>query len=70
MQWLDSLVTLASNTGPMEQAKEQCKDFPNTHLFDSEAEMLNTFLDLIQDADIISGWNSEGYDISYTVNRT
>ena len=71
LQWLDSLVTLAlpPKTLSMEQAKEQCKDFPNTHLFDSEAEMLNTFLDLIQDADIISGWNSEGYDIPYTVNR-
>jgi DNA polymerase elongation subunit (family B) len=31
--------------------------------------MLQTFLDLIEDADIISGWNSEGYDIPYTVNR-
>ena len=71
LQWLDSLVTLAlpPKTLSMEEAKEQCKDFPNTHLFKSEAEMLNTFLDLIQDADIISGWNSEGYDIPYTVNR-
>ena len=31
---------------------------------------LNTFLDLIQDADVLTGWNSEGYDIPYTVNRT
>jgi len=28
------------------------------------------FLDLIEDADVLSGWNSEGYDIPYTVNRT
>ena len=27
------------------------------------------FLDLIEDADLLSGWNSEGYDIPYTVNR-
>ena len=32
--------------------------------------MLNTFFDLIQDADILSGWNSEGFDIPYTVMRT
>ena len=32
--------------------------------------MLNTFLDLIDDADILSGWNSEGFDIPYTVMRT
>ena len=31
--------------------------------------MLKTFLDLIDDADIISGWNSEGYDIPYCENR-
>jgi DNA polymerase elongation subunit (family B) len=38
-------------------------------LFDNEADMLDTFLNLIQDADILSGWNSEGFDIPYTVNR-
>src|SRR6056300_378710 len=71
LQWLDTLVTLAVPPKglTMEQAEEQCKDFPNTHLFSDEADMLKTFLDLIQDADIISGWNSEGYDIPYTVNR-
>jgi len=71
LQWLDSLITLAMppKTLTMEQALEEVKDFPNTHLFESEAEMLDTFLDLIQDADILSGWNSEGYDIPYTVNR-
>jgi DNA polymerase elongation subunit (family B) len=31
--------------------------------------MLNTFLDLIDDADILSGWNSEGFDIPYTTMR-
>ena len=71
LQWLDTLVTLAIPPKglTMEQAEEQCKDFPNTHLFSDEGDMLKTFLDLIQDADIITGWNSEGYDIPYTVNR-
>ena len=71
LQWLDSLVTLAvpPKTLTMEQAQQQVKDFPNTHLFTDEADMLKTFLDLIDDADIISGWNSEGYDIPYCVNR-
>jgi DNA polymerase elongation subunit (family B) len=31
--------------------------------------MLDTFLNLIEDADVLTGWNSEGYDIPYTVNR-
>ena len=71
LQWLDTLVCLAvpPKTMTMEQATEAVKDFPNTILFDNEADMLVMFLDLIEDADIISGWNSEGYDIPYTVNR-
>ena len=71
LQWMDTLVTLAvpPKTITMDEAKEQTKEFPNTHLFEKEEEMLKTFLDLIEDADILSGWNSEGYDIPYTVNR-
>ena len=53
----------------VEDAKEMVKDFPNTYLFEKEAELLDMFLDLIKDADVISGWNSEGFDIPYTTNR-
>jgi DNA polymerase elongation subunit (family B) len=71
LQWLDTLVCLAvpPKTLTIDQAQEQIKDFPNTVLFETEAEMLDTFLNLIEDADVLSGWNSEGYDIPYTVNR-
>ena len=71
LQWMDTLVCLAvpPKTLTMEQATEQVKDFPNTILFETEAEMLDMFLDLIQDADVLSGWNSEGFDMPYTVNR-
>jgi len=71
LQWLDTLVCLSvpPKTLTLEQAQEQVKDFPNTLLFESEYEMLDTFLTLIEDADVLSGWNSEGYDIPYTVNR-
>ena len=71
LQWLDSLITLAlpPKTITMDQAKEQVKDFDNTHLFEKEGDMLEAFLDLIKDADVLSGWNSEGYDIPYCVNR-
>jgi len=71
LQWLDTLVCLAvpPKTLTMEQAQEQIKDFPNTILFSNEAELLETFLELIEDADVLTGWNSEGFDIPYTVNR-
>jgi DNA polymerase elongation subunit (family B) len=71
LQWLDTLVCLAvpPKTMTMAQAQESIKDIPNTILYETEAEMLDTFLNLIEDADILSGWNSEGFDMPYTVNR-
>ena len=71
LKWLGKLITLAMPPKgmKMDDAKKLVADIPDTHLFDNEADMLETFLDLIQDADIISGWNSEGYDVPYTVNR-
>ena len=71
LQWLDSLVTFALPPKglTMEQAKKEVEEFPNTYLYEKEGDMLEAFLDVIQDADILTGWNSEGYDIPYTVNR-
>ena len=71
LQWMDTMVCLAipPKTLSMAEAEKQVAEFPNTMLFDNEANMLDTFLDLIKDADVLSGWNSEGFDIPYTVNR-
>lgn len=71
MDWLDQLVTLAMPPKHMtdETANELIVDFPNCFLFRNEVEMLSTFFDLIDDADILTGWNSEGFDIPYMVNR-
>ena len=71
LQWLDQLVTLVIPPKHMsnETAQEIAREFENTIVFRDEGEMLKTFLDLIEDADALSGWNSEGFDIPYTVNR-
>jgi len=71
LQWMDTLVCLAipPKTMSMEEAERAVEDFENTMLFETEREMLDVFLDLIEDADILTGWNSEGFDIPYTVNR-
>jgi DNA polymerase elongation subunit (family B) len=53
----------------LEEAQRLCDKFENTFLYLSEADMLNDFLTLIDDADVLSGWNSEGFDIPYTVRR-
>ena len=71
LDWSEQLITLAMppSSMTMETATDLTKRFDNTFLFTNEAELLETFLTLIEDADILSGWNSEGYDIPYTVNR-
>jgi DNA polymerase elongation subunit (family B) len=71
LQWMNTMVCLAlpPKTLSMEEATKQVAEFPNTMLFETEGEMLDTFLNLIEDADVLSGWNSEGFDIPYTVNR-
>ena len=71
LQWMDTMVCLAlpPKTLSMEEATKQVAEFPNTMLFETEGEMLDTFLNLIEDADVLSGWNSEGFDSPYTVNR-
>ena len=71
LDWVEQLVTLAMppKSMTMDTAKDICKQFDNTFLFDNEGDLLKTFMDLVEDADILSGWNSEGYDIPYTFNR-
>jgi DNA polymerase elongation subunit (family B) len=69
--WLDKLITLAIKPDKMaqDQAEAIVARFDDTILCSTEEEMLDMFLSLIEDADIVSGWNSGGYDIPYTVNR-
>jgi len=72
MDWLDRLVTLVvpPKTYSWETAQEIVAKYDNCFLFEREEELLDTFLNLIDDADILSGWNSEGFDIPYMVMRT
>lgn len=69
--WINRLFTLVIKPKAMsqEQAEAITARFEDTLLCASEEEMLDTFLSLLEDADTISGWNSEGYDVPYTVNR-
>ena len=71
LQWMEQMITLCIKPKGMtqEDATAIVNKFENTILCNTEAEMLDAFLDIIDDADILSGWNSEGYDIPYMVNR-
>jgi len=72
LQWIDTMVCLAvpPKTLTWEEANKIAKEVgPEVILFTEEKEMLKAFLDLIEDADVMSGWNSEQYDIPFVVNR-
>jgi DNA polymerase elongation subunit (family B) len=71
LDWLDKLVTLVTPPKSMswETAEEIAKQYDNCFLFEREQDLLDTFLNLIDDADVLSGWNSEGFDIPYTTMR-
>jgi len=71
LDWLDKCITLVIAPKHMspETAQEITGEFENTLLFTNEKEMFDTFFQLIDDADVLTGWNSEGYDIPYMVNR-
>jgi len=72
LDWMDKLVTLVIPPKSLsrETAQEIADKYENCFLFEREEDLLDTFLNLIDDADILSGWNSEGFDIPYMVMRT
>jgi DNA polymerase elongation subunit (family B) len=69
--WLEKLITFCIS--PEHMAKTQAEAivnrFDDTILCQSEHELLDMFLSLLDEADVVSGWNSEGYDVPYMVNR-
>ncbi len=71
LNWLGRNITLCLKPDAMsdEVAKSIASKFEDTIICNDEKEMLEMWLDLIDDADVLSGWNSEGFDIPYTTNR-
>lgn len=53
----------------MDEAEEITKRFPNTVLCYDEEQLLDCFLNAIEDIDVLIGFNSEEYDIPYIINR-
>lgn len=59
----------AEITSLIEKKQLRAGIMPEIVLVKDELELLELFLDAIQDADIISGWHSEFFDIPYTAER-
>ena len=70
-KWEDVCYCLVKAPSEMPDAVAQgiCDQFENTILCRTEEEIIRIFLELIEDADVLSGWNSEGFDIPYIVGR-
>lgn len=72
LQWIEQMVCFAvpPKTLTWDEAQEIAQQVgPEVILFKTEKEMLKAFIDIIDDADVLSGWNSEAYDIPFTINR-
>ena len=71
LSWIKKTICLVIKPKTLTTADAQTivNRFDDTLLMNNEEELLDTFLNLIEDADVISGWNSEGFDIPYLVNR-
>lgn len=71
LNWLNRNFTLVLKPKGMseEDAEKIVSEFDDTMLCQDEKELLDIFLKLIDDCDILTGWNSEGFDIPYIHNR-
>lgn len=71
LQWDETMICLAMppDTLTWDEAQAIADEVGNVLLFKSEIEMLQAFMSVVEDADVLSGWNSEAYDVPYIVNR-
>lgn len=71
LSWLDKNITLCLYPDNLthDQAVELLDGLEDTYVFDDEKDLLEMFLELIEDSDIILGWNSTKFDIPYIVRR-
>jgi DNA polymerase elongation subunit (family B) len=76
LQWLDEYVTVAvPPRGLKDSSANIFSDLTsdinsNLIIVSSEYELLLTTLEIIEDCDLLSGWNSDFFDIPYLIKRT
>jgi len=70
-KWLNEVITVTVKppTLTLEEAEELIKDMDNTYVVETEEELLLFTLEILEDADVISGWNSEFYDLPMIIQR-
>lgn len=70
-QWQNQYYCLAIMPShlPTDEVFKISNELGCLHLYSTEEEMICDFFDVIDDADVISGWNSKFYDLPYMINR-
>ncbi|QDJ96499.1 DNA polymerase [Xanthomonas phage Xoo-sp13] len=53
----------------LDMLSDETKALADIQFFDDEESLLLAFFELIEDTDIIAGWNSEGFDVPYVYER-
>lgn len=76
-QWLNKYITIAipppiwkQNGWGMEKISDEVKAKTDIRLAENEAELIKMMMEILEDTDVISGWNSEFFDLPYMVKRT
>lgn len=69
--WSKRLLTyvINPNTLTFAEAQKITGEFEDTILCKSEDELFDRFFEAIEDADILTGWNSTTFDIPYIIKR-
>lgn len=71
LSWTQQTICLALKPEGMssDAAQRIGNKNPNVIIYTDERDMLKDFLELIEDVDVFTGWNSEFYDMPYMINR-
>ena len=70
LQWMDAMICLAVRQNTNMGTSKISDKMPEVYCLKKlKRKCYKRLLQVIEDADILSGWNSEGYDIPHTTNR-
>lgn len=72
LDWIDKTITLTikPDTLSWEEAQKICDSIGDTYLCQDEKQLIDLMIRFFDDADVISGWNSDFFDIPYIIGRT
>lgn len=69
--WMGTLFTLMLRPENIshDEAVAVCNKFENTYLFEDEKDLLRVFMAIVEDSDVLTGWNFSFFDNPYIIRR-